>query len=181
MYVVKSLLIDDKTPYNAIIKDADKPYIVENKGGVIRISVRLSDKDKSVQFLKLVTDAVKLKLVDLLLPIAKMDVEEYEKLKEIWHKNLSNVLQNALNDRYPAYLSALQLVKGEQEIIIISNPIIVESPAPSNNSKTILFVAFFAALFFAIFLAFVLEAIENIRKDPEAMAKIRSALKKDSQ
>jgi uncharacterized protein involved in exopolysaccharide biosynthesis len=31
----------------------------------------------------------------------------------------------------------------------------------------------FAAAFFAVFLAFVLNAIENLRKDPEAMAKLR--------
>jgi uncharacterized protein involved in exopolysaccharide biosynthesis len=31
----------------------------------------------------------------------------------------------------------------------------------------------FAAAFFSVFLAFVLNAIENIRKDPEAMAKLR--------
>jgi vacuolar-type H+-ATPase subunit I/STV1 len=30
-----------------------------------------------------------------------------------------------------------------------------------------------AAGFFSVFLAFVLNAIENIRKDPEAMAKLR--------
>jgi uncharacterized protein involved in exopolysaccharide biosynthesis len=31
----------------------------------------------------------------------------------------------------------------------------------------------FAAAFFSVFLAFALNAIENIRKDPEAMAKLR--------
>ena len=31
----------------------------------------------------------------------------------------------------------------------------------------------FAAGFFSIFLAFVLNAIENIKKDPEAMAKLK--------
>ncbi|WP_156789641.1 hypothetical protein [Gracilinema caldarium] len=34
----------------------------------------------------------------------------------------------------------------------------------------------FGALFLAMFIAFVLEWIESIRKDPEAMAKIREAL-----
>ncbi|GHT96674.1 hypothetical protein FACS1894141_7080 [Spirochaetia bacterium] len=32
----------------------------------------------------------------------------------------------------------------------------------------------FAAAFFSVFLAFVLNAIANVRKDPEAMAKLRS-------
>jgi uncharacterized protein involved in exopolysaccharide biosynthesis len=34
----------------------------------------------------------------------------------------------------------------------------------------------FAAFFFSVFLAFVLNAIENIKKDPEAMAKLKGAV-----
>jgi uncharacterized protein involved in exopolysaccharide biosynthesis len=34
-------------------------------------------------------------------------------------------------------------------------------------------IATFAAGFFAVFLAFVLNAVENIKKDPEAMAKLK--------
>jgi hypothetical protein len=33
----------------------------------------------------------------------------------------------------------------------------------------------FAAGFFSVFLAFVLNAISNIRKDPEAMAKLKGS------
>jgi len=179
MYLVKSFFIDGKNLKNQTIQDADKPFLIENKNGVITITVRFNDKEQSSKFLELITLSVKTKLNELILPIAKKEVGDYERIILEDNKNAST--QNLLQIRYSAYSSALQLVKGEQEIIIISNPIIVESPAPSNNSKTILFIAFFAALFFAIFLAFVLEAIENIRKDPEAMAKIRSALKKDSQ
>jgi uncharacterized protein involved in exopolysaccharide biosynthesis len=36
-------------------------------------------------------------------------------------------------------------------------------------------IAIFAAGFFAFFLAFCLNAIANIKKDPEAMAKLRGA------
>jgi uncharacterized protein involved in exopolysaccharide biosynthesis len=34
-------------------------------------------------------------------------------------------------------------------------------------------IAVFAAGFFSVFLAFVLNAVENIKQDPEAMAKLR--------
>jgi len=179
MYLIKTFLIDGKDLQNNDLKNLEKIYLIEYKNGVIWLTTRFENKDQSNKFLELVTFAVKNKVNELLLPIAKKEVEDYERIILEDNKNAST--QNLLQIRYSAYSSALQLVKGEQEIIIISNPISVEPPAPSNNSKTILFVAFFAALFFAIFLAFVLEAIENIRKDPEAMAKIRSALKKDSQ
>jgi len=181
IFTVKSLIIDGKTPQNKILQDSDKPLFVENKNGVITIIVRFNDIEQSLKFLEQVTFSVKTKVNELLLPIARKEVEDYERLMSEGSKSASNLLQNSLAVRYPTYSSAQRYLLGNQIPLIISNPISVEPPAPSNNSKTILFVAFFAALFFAIFLAFVLEAIENIRKDPEAMAKIRSALKKDSQ
>lgn len=179
MYIVKSLLIDGKTPQNTDLKDTEKPYLVVNRNGVISITVRFNNKDQSNQFLRLVTDAVKTRVSKLLLPIAKKEVEDYEKLLIEGGKSASNQLQNSLAIRYPSYTSALLLVKGEQDVLTISNSITIELPVAAKSATLVIVVSVFAALFFAVFLAFVLEAIENVRKDPEAMAKIRSVLKKE--
>jgi capsular polysaccharide biosynthesis protein len=179
LYIVKSLLIDGKTPQNTVLTNDDTPYVIENTNGVIRITVRFSDKDQSAQFLRLVTDAVKVKISDLLLPIAKKEVEDYEKLLNEGSKSASNLLQNSLAVRYSTYSSAQRYIQGDQIPIILSNPTTVKLPVTATSSKLILAVSILAALFFTVFLAFVLEAIENVRKDPEAMAKIRSALKKE--
>ena len=40
------------------------------------------------------------------------------------------------------------------------------------RSYYVCIVITFAAFFFSVFLAFVLNAVENIKKDPEAMAKL---------
>jgi uncharacterized protein involved in exopolysaccharide biosynthesis len=49
---------------------------------------------------------------------------------------------------------------------------------PDQKSKPsrgmLCIIVTFAALFFSVFLAFLLNALENIRKDPEAMAKLRA-------
>ena len=61
--------------------------------------------------------------------------------------------------------------------------ILQRAEAPDMKSKPsrgmICIVAFFAAFFFSVFLAFLLNAIENIRKDPEAMAKLNLGRKKE--
>ena len=93
-------------------------------------------------------------------------------------KTASNLLQNTLAVRYTAYSSALRYLKGETDPFILTNPVTIKTTT-LTPSKTIILVSVIAALFFAIFLAFVLEAIENIKKDPEAMAKIQSALHRD--
>ena len=46
---------------------------------------------------------------------------------------------------------------------------------PSRGKLCI--IVTFAAFFIAVFLAFLLNAIENIRKDPEAMEKLHSGKK----
>ena len=181
MYLIKTFLIDGKDLQNNDLKNLEKIYLIEYKNGVIWLTTRFENKDQSNKFLELVTFAVKNKVNELLLPIAKKEVEDYERLLNEGSRGAANLLQNTLAVRYPTYSSAQHYLTGSQIPIIISNPTTVEPVEKPMSVKTISLIAFFAALFFAILLAFVLEAIENIRKDPEAMAKIRSALKKDSQ
>lgn len=178
MYFVKCLFIDGKTPINTELKDSDKPLLVINKNGVITLIVRLSKKEESIQFVNLIVTAVNTKVSDLLLSIAKKEVQDYEKLLEEGSISTSNVAQNSLAVRYSSYSAAKPFVKGDQIPLIISGPINVEIPADSTSKSftLIIVVSFFASLFFAIFLAFVLEAIENVKNDPESMAKIRSAI-----
>jgi uncharacterized protein involved in exopolysaccharide biosynthesis len=49
---------------------------------------------------------------------------------------------------------------------------------PDKKSKPsrgmLCIIVTFAAFFFSVFLAFLLNAVENIKKDPEAMAKLRT-------
>jgi uncharacterized protein involved in exopolysaccharide biosynthesis len=56
---------------------------------------------------------------------------------------------------------------------------------PDRKSKPsrgmLCIIVTFAAFFFSVFLAFILNAVENIKKDPEAMAKLRTKGKVDEQ
>jgi capsular polysaccharide biosynthesis protein len=52
-----------------------------------------------------------------------------------------------------------------------------QKSGPSRGMLCI--IVTFAAFFFAVFLAFILNAVDNIKKDPEAMAKLKSKRRKD--
>jgi len=68
---------------------------------------------------------------------------------------------------------------GEQKMLtIIATPDVINRVKGASRIKTGMVVAF-AVFFMAVFLAFILEYVERIRKDPESMGKIRLALRKD--
>jgi hypothetical protein len=172
--LIKYLLIEGKTPSQNKLSDTKRPLLVTTTYDLITLTVRFNNKEIEQQFIALLVQALNKKINDLIIPIAKKEAQDYEQLLVEGSKTASNLLQNTLAVRYTAYSSALRYLKGEQEPFVLTNPVTIT--ISSLPSKTIILVSIIAALFFAIFLAFVLEAIENIKKDPDAMAKIRSAL-----
>ena len=69
-------------------------------------------------------------------------------------------------------LTKLQ-IQGSDPIIQVLDPAEVPDKKSGPSRGLICVVAAFAGLFLSIFAAFVIEAIKNIRNDPEAMAKLR--------
>ena len=60
---------------------------------------------------------------------------------------------------------------------VLERPSIPDIKSGPSRGKLCIIVTF-AAFFIAVFLAFLLNAIENIKKDPEAMAKLKSTTKR---
>jgi hypothetical protein len=82
---------------------------------------------------------------------------------------------------YIRYQWARDLLSGRDTVLkALYAPSISSSKTESGASPQVLsLVIFFAFLFFAVFLAFVLNALKNIGADKEAMVKIRGALAKE--
>ena len=178
-FVIKKLFIEGKKPDNSALKDAEKPFVVVNTNGVISVSVFLQDKETSKRFLESILKIINNRISSFILPVAEKEVADYERLSLEGSKSSSNLLENSLAIRYPVYSSAQSFVKGDKTPLIISPVTVVESTeAGSSRLYTIMVIGFFGGLFFAVFIAFILEAIENIKKDPEAMAKINNALRR---
>ncbi|MFQ3547485.1 MAG: hypothetical protein SNJ56_04035 [Termitinemataceae bacterium] len=182
-YIIKNLLIDGKDLNGKPLQEDDTPYKVAITGNIITVTVRFIEKNKSQMFLEELLTSVAKKSSDFLLPVLTKEIQDYEKLLLEGKSGAANLLQNTLAIRYPLYSAALFFVNNQQQSPVIISPIQqIEAPVKDPKfiwgTSKIVIIGFVAALFCAVFLAFVLEAIDNVRKDSEAMAKIRSALKK---
>jgi hypothetical protein len=70
------------------------------------------------------------------------------------------------------------VLKAPYPPFVFTYPAAASDSGRSASPRVVSLVIFFASLFFAVFLAFVLNAFKNISADDEAMVKIRGALRK---
>jgi uncharacterized protein involved in exopolysaccharide biosynthesis len=68
-------------------------------------------------------------------------------------------------------------IQGEDPIIQVLEPAEVPDMKSGPKRGMIVIVAAFAAFFLSIITAFIIEAVENVKRDPEAMAKLRGEAK----
>ena len=88
---------------------------------------------------------------------------------------------SAQKNVYTELKSQLELLKVNMQtetpsFQILERPSVPDMKSGPSRGKLCIIVTF-AAFFVSVFLAFLLNAIENIKKDPEAMAKLSSATK----
>lgn len=88
--------------------------------------------------------------------------------------------QSELNSAQQIYLQAkadVELtnakIETQQDILKISNPAEIPEKKVGPSRSKICIIVIFAAFFISVFTAFLLNAIENIKKDPEAMEKFK--------
>jgi uncharacterized protein involved in exopolysaccharide biosynthesis len=87
--------------------------------------------------------------------------EVYARIKEIYTRLKVQYELFKLESNYEAPVFTLKIKAAEVQ---------EENSGPKRGMICIIVI--FAAAFFAVFLAFVLNAIENLKKDKEAMAKL---------
>lgn len=107
--------------------------------------------------------------------------------KFVWSKDLT-IEQNKLELELSAQKSVYTQLKSQLELLkvnmqtetpsfqILERPSIPDIKSGPSRGKLCIIVTF-AAFFISVFLAFLLNAIENIKKDPEAMAKLSQGKK----
>lgn len=88
---------------------------------------------------------------------------------------------NAQQEVYTQLRTQLELLKVDMQtetpvFQVLERPSIPDIKSGPSRGKLCIIVTF-ATFFISIFLAFLLNAIENIKKDPEAMAKLKSTKK----
>jgi hypothetical protein len=155
---------------------------IHNDGVDIVLNPGAGDEERLEKFFSILLDKVETMAAAYYAEYAGDIVSYFESLQELgkdysiqdytrycWAKDLLSGEDTVLKLLYPPFAS-----------VVVQAPDALDASSTSGSSRTVAVVIIFAFLFFAVFLAFVLNAIRNISDDNEAMSKIRGALGKEN-
>lgn len=149
----------------------------QNDGVDIVLKPGAGDRERVEKFFSVVLDSAEIMALAYYAGYAEDIVSYFESL-QVLGKDYS------VQD-YIRYCWAKEVLSGNDTVLKVLYPPFISGDTKTDMlgssqvaSPVIVFVIFFACLFFAVFLAFVLNAVKNISGDNEVMAKIRGALGK---
>jgi len=183
LFLVRRKLIENKDTDGNEYESEEKVFDVNQSGNEVELLFRNMNEERASAFLNAVFTLSLESFVEKVKPQAESVVSSYERLLAIEDPNQG--VQSAIETGKERYDAAKQLLSGEEDIFIkMSEPYIFESRLSlaefRSSFKIKAVVLVLAAFFLAIFLAFLLNAIHNVRSDEESMEKIRAALGKDT-
>lgn len=149
-----------------------KAYKVTSGREGVRFVVQVKDREAGKRFLKDMIDRVD---GNLRKRVAERSRIIYESMEPFYKEAGPTTV---LSDAVKQLITSSYIYKdGTVPILVaVSEP---ETFLESQKRSVTFIVAVVAAFFLAVFLAFILEYVENIKKDPERMAKLRSAWGKE--
>lgn len=157
----------------------------DNKSSVLSISFI----DEDPEFAKNVVD-FSVKLIENMLSNLGIDKKleqnidnSYKEILNLQEKSLELEAQKEMYIQLRMQYELLKLKMDSEKPVfqIIEDAEIEDAEIEDGKFKyrprTLCIIITFAAFFISVFIAFALNAVENIRKDPEAMEKLRSGMK----
>ena len=165
--------------YNSFVRDLMKSKKYEAKSAPVRNEIILniivpeSNIEEANRFVQSLTAKNNKELEDYFFPtidaFEKSRRNAYEKLTESSESSSKSDIQTVL-----LILNQIDEFRSEYTSFLscTADPFII--PEPLGRAKKTIIVTF-ATFFILVFIAFLLNAIDNIKKDPEASEKIKSA------
>jgi len=160
-------------------KDYKKIFRVKRTGSVVEITFKDKDPEKIKRFMESIFELSTKSVEENLRVNASMMVNNYERLADM--PKVSESIQLILEKDFDAYVFLKDFLNGKEIVVKrVSEPVLTADylslslyKSQFKKTGTIIVIAGF---FIAVMLAFVLNAIRNIKDDEEAMKKIRDAL-----
>jgi hypothetical protein len=174
-------------------KDHEKLFYVKRTGtstgtntnintstsSVYEISLKDKDPELIEKFLYLIYKSCSVNVENNLRASAQMIVSNYERLLQI--TGASESIKTIIEKDFDNYIYFKDFLAGKEEVVrLVSEPVLVEgfislSLFQKQYPGTGIIIGF-VGLFLAVITAFILNGIRSIKKDEEAMNKIRDAL-----
>jgi hypothetical protein len=162
-------------------KEHKKIFSVKKIGTSSVFEVMFKDKDSEVvkKFMESIFKLTTAKVEENLRINAKIMVNNYEYLMNL--PKISESVRMILEKDFDVYVYLKYFLDGKEVVVkLVNEPIFAESLISLSLYKSqyleISIIIVFAGIFLAVILAFVLNAVRNIKNDEETMKKIRDAL-----
>lgn len=179
MYTVRRRIVDNKGFDGASLKESARPFSVRSDKGVLYVMFKNSEEAKAKAFLVALVNIVQADLFDFMRPFAERAIESYERLLEV--QNPTDMVEESIAQGYVTYSRAKSLVAGTVSTISVLRPpyafvpeLSIEAIRKDTFKKAVLLV--FGVFFMSLFAAFVVQYVDSVKKDPQAMAKIKDAM-----
>ncbi len=180
-YTIRRRFVENRSANGSPLKETDRAYSVKVDKGVVSIMFKNGDAEKAKAFIAGMIDLVRRDLCEFSRPKALSTIASYERLLAI--PNPSEAVETSIAQGYRDYSAAKALIEGASSpLTVLRRPYVlvpvltVEVIRADLLKKCVLLV--FGVFFLAVFGAFVLNYVDTVKRDPEAMGKIRSALKR---
>lgn len=184
--LIKKRLIENKSFTGRKLDKKQRLYTIQKSGS--QISLKFVDENPKTArlFLSEISKSAVIKIKEYLQAPAKEYLHIYKDLQGVLESTkMDKAFESSLTDIYYKYVVADSVVNNAMEPFDVT-----ESPAnilmrdetipeirKSIAKKGIILI--FAIFFLSVLAAFILNAIENVKKDPATMEKIREALGKN--
>ena len=181
LYTIRRRIVDNKDLNGSPLKESDRVFTVKQEKSAIVLVFMDTDPEKAKALLINLISIVSNDLRTFALPIAEATVESYQRLLEIGNPN--ETIEASIAQDYKAYKAARNLIDGTlTPITVLRKPyILVEEISIQAIRRDFIkkgALAVFAVFFMTVLLAFVLQYVDAIKKDPESMTKLKDALTK---
>jgi hypothetical protein len=181
LFVVQQRLLKNQSLDGTALDEDQRLFSVTSTSEGAVVVFKDNDPEQAKRFLAALFDATNKELTALLLTQADSIISAYERLLAI--ESPSDLVQSAISAGQQRYDTAMRLQTGQANAINQLGGIYIVDPeltlgAYKSGIKVKVVILVVAALFLSIFLAFILNYLNTVKKDEESMRKIREALKK---
>lgn len=181
LYTIRRRLIENKSANGTPLKETSRIFSIRDEKGVVSIVFKNGDAEKAKAFMAALIGIVEADVRAFSRPMARATVESFERLLAM--PRPSEAVETSIAQGYSDYSAAKALIEGASSpLTVLRRPYVlvpvltVEVIRADLLKKCVLLV--FGVFFLAVFGAFVLNYVDTVKRDPEAMGKIRSALKR---
>ena len=181
LLTIRSYLVDNKDLQEKALRPENQVFFVAKEGPTVRVNFRNRDEGKALAFLAALVPLATDSLKSTLFPVMQNQVDGFEKF--LGYKVTTLVTVSELISGFTSYNGAKILLSGREPAIAVQQPayilarIIPHSEIVADYMKKAI-LALVGIMFVALVGAFLIEAVEGIRRDPAAMAKLRAATKR---